>query len=301
MSYRNFLEELKKGMPSKGYLLVSSDPFLHAEAVSGIKTLVPAAEADFNLQVFDLMEAKDSGVPFEQVLDVLNTVPFFSGRKFVIIENFQKLLKKDLKKLEHYLESPAESSVLIALHGGTVKKESRDCLAGLKQIILDISERDVPLWLRARAKSRGLGLSDAAADYMLGTMGPDLGLLASELDKCALLGKAEIGKEDLMEVIEGRRTYSAFALVDALRARDTERAFRVYRVLRETEEPYSLLGALNWEYGKTLADSVRSKDKTYHYRIFDVLNKADIGIKTSGGAYPVELLLVKLLRLSKQR
>jgi DNA polymerase III delta subunit len=298
MSYRNFLDELKKGMPSNGYLLVSSDPFLHTEAVSVIKKLVPAAEADFNFQVFDLLEAKDSGIPFEQVLDVLNTVPFFSGRKFVLIENLQKLLKKDLKKLEYYLENPAESSVLVALHAGAVKKESRDSLSGLKQIVLDISEREIPIWLRAKAKSRGFGLSEEAADYMLGTMGPDLGMLSSEIDKCALIGKAEIEKKDIMEIMEGKRTYSAFALVDALRARDAERAFRVYRILRETEEPYSLLGALNWEYGKSLADR-SSKDKAYG--IFDVLNKADIGIKTSGGAYPVELLLIKLLRLSKQR
>jgi DNA polymerase III delta subunit len=81
MSYRNFLQEVKDGMRSPGYLLAASDPFLHSQAVALIRELVPEGERDFNFQSFDLAGAKDGGLSFEQMLDVLNTVPFFSGKK----------------------------------------------------------------------------------------------------------------------------------------------------------------------------------------------------------------------------
>jgi hypothetical protein len=41
-------------------------------------------------------------------------------------------------------------------------------------------------------------------------------------------------------------------------------------------------------------------ERDYLYEVFRLLNSADMGIKT-GGFYPLELLLVKLLRLSRPR
>ena len=300
MSYRNFLDELKKNLPSTGYILAAADPFLHAEAALLIRALVPEGEREFNFQTYDVMTSKESDTPFEHIVDDLNTVPFFTGRKFVVIENSHKLLKKDLKKLGQYLLAPSESSVVVLLNSGTLKKETKEILSGLKQISLDISERDIPAWLRAKATSRAIELSQEAAEYLIETIGPDLGLLSSELDKCTLIGKRRIERGEIAEIIEGKRTFNAFALVDALRAKDTEKTFRIYRVLRDTEEPYSLLGALNWQYGRFFAEKNTPAQRDYFSRIFRLMSEADIDIKSSGGAYPMELLLVRLLRLSKQ-
>jgi len=305
MSYRNFLEELKKGLPARNYLLSSSEPFLHAEALSMIKKMVPEEERDFNYLVFDLLGPKETQVQLDHILDILNTAPFFSGNKFVVIENIQKVLKKDQKKLASYLGSPSESSSLILTHAGPVKKDLKEALSGptggLKQVSLDISEHEIPSWLKSRAAGKGTELSDSAADYLIETIGTDLGLLASEIEKAGLIGKKRIEREDIAAVIEGKRTYNAFALIDAIRTRDTDRAFRIYRVLQETEEPYSLLGALNWQYGKYFAEKNTPKDRTFYRDVFRELSRADKEIKSSGAPYPMELLLVRLLRLSKQR
>lgn len=299
MSYRAFLEEIRKGLHSTGYLFAASDPFLLTEATSQIRTLVPPEERDFNFQVFDLLNLNI--ITFDQILDVLNTVPFFSGRKFVVVENSQKLLKKDSVKLGKYLEKPSESSTLVILHEGAVKKELKECLRALHYIPLDINEREIHAWLRARAKTRGVVLSENAADYLLGVIGPDLGLLSSELEKCVLISKPVIEKEDIIEIVEGKRTFNAFALVDAIRAKDARLAFKIYRVLRDTEEPYGIIGALNWQFSRSFAGKNTNADRGYFYEIFSALNRADVEIKSSGGPYPMEFLLVKLLRLSKGR
>jgi DNA polymerase III subunit delta len=300
MSFRNFTDEIKKGMPSSNYLLVSSDYFLHTEAVSLIKRLVPQGERDFNFHSFDLLSSDNDKLPFEQILDVLNTVSFFSGRKFVVIENVQKLLKKDLQKLETYLLAPSAGSVMILLNAGAVKKEMKERVKGAKQIILDIREREVPAWLQERARLKGAEISEATASYLLGVVGPDLGMLSSELEKLILTGSPKIEKKDIIELVEGRRTYSAFALIDAIKARDAEKTFQIYGVLKETEEPYSLMGALNWQYGQSVGSGGSPADRNYSYKVFKLLHKADVAVKSSGTFFPVELLLLKLLRLSKQ-
>ena len=300
MSYRNLLDEIKKRLPSHSYILTSSDRFLHAEATALIRDLVPSEERDFNFHSFDLLASDQDKASIDQILDVVNTVPFFAGRKYVLIENFQKAVKKDLKKLEIYLQRPSESSVLILLYEGSLKKDAKESLKGVKQIVLDIREGDMPAWIREKAKLKGLGLSDDAAGYLLATIGPDLGMLSTELEKLTLIGKPSIGRDDIAEVIEGKRTYGTFDLINAIRARDTEKTFRVYSILRETEEPYGLLGALNWQYAQLLGEKSSPCEKDYLYQVFRLLNSADMGIKT-GGFYPFELLLVKLLRLSAQR
>ncbi len=301
MSFRNFLDELKKGLPGLNYILTSSEPFLHAEALGLIRRQVPAGEEDFNYQAFDLVGSKESIIPFDHILDILNTVPFFSGHKFVVVENLQKLLKKDQKKLAAYLANPSSSATLILTHAGAVKKELKESLKGVKQITLDISENEIPAWLHAKARTKGIELSEKAAEFLIGTVGTDLGLLSSEVEKCGLIGKTRIEQEDIAEIIEAKRTFNAFALIDAIRARDAERAFRIYRVLRETEEPYSLLGALNWQYGRSFAEKDSPKDRTYYRNVFRELSRADKEIKSSGSPYPMELLLVRLLQLSRRR
>jgi DNA polymerase-3 subunit delta len=301
MSYRNFIDEIKKGLPSPNYIFISSDAFLHTEAVSAVKDLVPSEERDFNFHVFDLMTSGNGSFSFEQILDVLNTIPFFTGKQTVVIENFQKALKKDLDKMEKYLLDPSSSSLLVMLYSGTIKKTFKDKLRGVKQIALDMRESEMPVWLKARAASRGLSLTTSAAEHLLGTIGPDLGMLSSEIEKCVLIGGKTVDKKDIIEIVEGKRKYNAFDLVKAINAKNTESVFKIYCVLKETEEPYSLLGALNWQFSQLLSETNTPEEKEYLYDAFDVLSKADLHIKSSGSFYPVELLLIKLLRLSRKR
>jgi len=300
MSYKNLLDEVKKGLPSGNYLLTASDRFLHGEAAALVRDLVPPEERDFNFHTFDLLSADQEKPSFDQILDVVNTVPFFTGRKYVVVENFQKTAKKDMKKIEGYLQNPSASAVLVLLHEGSLKKDAREGLKGVKHIVLDIREGDIPAWISDKAKLKGLIISRDAAEYLLVMIGPDLGMLSTELEKLTLLGKDAIQKEDIREIIEGKRTYGAFDLINAIRARDTEQAFRIYSKLRETEEAYSLLGALNWQYAQMMGEKKSPGEKDYLYNVFRLLNRADMGIKT-GGFYPLELLLVKLLRLSVPR
>jgi DNA polymerase-3 subunit delta len=300
MSYRQFLDEIEKGLPSKSYLLISSDHFLHAEAASLIRELVPPEERDFNFHSFDLLAPEQESASLDRVLDVVNTVPFFAGRKFVVIGNFQKTAKKDLKKMEDYLQRPSETTVLVLLHEGGLKKDAKEMLKGVRQIVLDIREADVPAWVVAKARLRGLEISRDAVAYLLAVIGPDLGMLSTEIEKLTLVGRPSIGRDDIAEVVEGKRTYGAFDLINAIRARDAEKTFRIYGILRETEEPFSLLGALNWQYAQLMGAKNSPGEKEYLYNVFHLLNRADMGIKT-GGFYPLEMLLVKLLRLSAPR
>ena len=85
--------------------------------------------------------------------------------------------------------NPSEGSVLILLNAGTLKKELKERARGAKQIVLDIREKEIPAWLQERARLKGFEISEATAAYLLGVVGPDLGMLSSELEKLMLTGE----------------------------------------------------------------------------------------------------------------
>jgi DNA polymerase-3 subunit delta len=294
MSIKHFIQEIEKGLSAPVYFLHADDPYLLKEAsMMGART-VPEEERDFSLSIFDL-EGIDEPPPFRQILDVVNTIPFMAKHRIVIIENVQELAKKDMVFLSHYLADPSPYSILMLFHKGSPKAQFKEVVKKMKSIPLDIRPQELSFWIKEKARSKGLEVTDDAIEYLLGAVGPDAGRIASEIEKFALTGKSRVNARDILDIVKGNNNYDAFDLVNALRDRDADRAFSVARSLQETQESFGLLGAINWHYSR-MSSQDRSRS-AYYRRVFELLNEADIGIKSSGGTFPLEYLLVKLLRL----
>lgn len=294
MSIKHFIQEVEKGLRSPAYFLYASDSYLLKEASTMISMSMPETERAFCFTAFDL-DGIDEIPSIEQVIDVLNTIPFMGKRQIVVIENAQELAKKDAETLEDYISNPSPHSVLILLHEGSPKGQFKDIIKRVKAIPLDIRQQDLPLWIKEKARQKGLDLTGDAIEYLIGITGTDAGLISSELEKFILLGKNSIGAKDIKGLISGSGDYDVFDLVDALKRRDTDKVFRIARTLMETLEPYNLIGAINWHYSQM---SLREKGKTAYYKnVFELLNDADVQIKTSGRNFPVEYLLIRLLQI----
>ena len=225
----------------------------------------------------------------------MNTIPFMGNQKVVIIENIQELAKKDMQHLERYAANPSPHSILMLLHRGSPKAQFKELMKKVKATPLDIRPQELPLWVKEKALRRGFEITGEAVEYLLGIVGPEIGLLSSELEKVALMGKSRIDTADIMGIVRGSNDCDVFDLVNALRDRDAQKVFKVAKTLQETQESYGLLGAVNWHYSRM---SSRDKGRTAYYdKVFELLNEADVRIKTSGGTYPLEYVLIRLLRI----
>jgi len=302
MSFQACMNETRKGLPSPLYLFYTSEPFLHREVLAAIRELVPVAERDFNLHVFDLLNQGDENLPLERILDVVNTVSFFGGRRFtVLIGNIQKFVKKDIEKLYAYASKPAQNSVFVILHSGELKKEAREKFKVFKPVSIDVRESEIPQWIKQRVRAKGIDFSDEAVEYLISLVGNDLGLLSAEIEKIAFVGQKRIDLDDISDIVAGGRQFGIFDLVNALKAQDADSVFRIYKSLKETSDDYGLIGALNWQYGRLSHERMSRQDQEYLLDVFGLLNQADIEIKSSGRNFPMEYLLIKLLRLQGLR
>jgi DNA polymerase III subunit delta len=298
MSFQSFINEIHKSLPSPVYLFYASDPFLHREALAAIRELVPVSERDFNFHVFDLLAQGEENLTLERILDVVNTVSFFGGRRFtVLMGNVQKFLKKDIEKLQVYASKPAQDSVFVILHYGEMKKEAREKFKVFKPVSIDIRESEIPQWIKQRVRTKGIDFSDEAVEYLISLVGNDLGLLSAEIEKISFVGQKRIDVDDISDLVAGRRQYGIFDLVNALKAQDADSVFRIYKSLKETSDDYGLIGALNWQYARFSQKKMSRQEEEYQLNVFELLNQADIEIKSSGRSFPMEYLLIKLLRL----
>lgn len=288
MSIRAFNDEMKKGLKSPVYALISEDAFLLKEALTSIKQTVPEEGRSFLFHSIDF-ESPDKVPPIEHIVDLLNTVSLLGGRKVVVLEGCQKMSADASQVLTKYFTAPSPDSLLVVALAGTPKKAQKDMLAGVKTFLLEVREREMPEWVMHRAAQRGLKLTHKAVEYLIGTVGPEAGLLSAEVEKLSMMGKPNIDLEDLEALVKGQGDYDAFDLTRALGAGEARKVMEIYAVLARTQEPYNILGALNWHYGR--AAGKKRKE------IFSLLSEADFLVKSTGGAYPLEDLLVKLLRV----
>jgi DNA polymerase III delta subunit len=298
MSFRSFLNEVAKGLPAPVYLLYASDPFLYKEAVNEITRLVPEDEREFNLHIFDFTFTGEENPSFEHVLNVANTVSFFSSRRFtILVVNLQKISKKDLERVKKYILNPSPDGGFVILNEGALNKNLREEFKGLKTISLDIRESEITDWIKQKFRAKGVEISDKASDYLLGLIGNDIGLILAEIEKISLLGKERINVDDISDIVTGEKYYNIFDLAKALMRKDVDTVFRIYKTLKNTAEDYGLIGALNWQYGHNLYSGLRPRTDDYFLKVFELLNSIDIDIKSSGRTFPLEFLLIKLLRL----
>jgi DNA polymerase III subunit delta len=295
MSIAHFIQEIKRGLPRPVYLLYAEDPFLLTEASLMACRTIPETERDFCLSRFDL-SGIDTSPPFAQILDTVNMIPFMAKRGIDVIENIQEITKKDMGLLEAYIENPSPFAAVLLLHRGSLKDRFKALSSKVMGIPLDIRQKDFPLWIREKAGQKGLELTERALDYLLGLVGPDAGLLSSEIEKFLLLGKERIDIEDIADLVRGNSDFDVFDLIDAIKAKDSNKVFRISKILQETQEPYSLLGAINWHYSR-MASKGSEEESTYCQKVFHLLREADLRTKSSGGTYPLEDLFIRLLRI----
>jgi DNA polymerase-3 subunit delta len=297
MSVRQFQEELRKALPHPVYLLHSTEEFLLYEALSLIRRELGGSDL-FNFEVFDA-DSPDSPVTMEQVLDALNTLPMMAPRRTVVLRNVQSVPKKEIRELGAYMESPSGTTLLVILFSGKLSKGFElSGHRGVRTIPLFVGEAELPRWIKAKGSRLGKSFSDAAAQLLIESVGTDLGMLNSEVEKFASFAGDAVDVDEVKAVVYAGIEHSGFDLVRALMRGDRKEVFRIHSTLSRSVEPHQLIGALNWQFRK-LWEGIETGNTAEERKfsiIFRLLHEADVALKTSH-EHVIEDVLVKLLKI----
>ncbi len=229
------------------YAVYGDDSFLRRESLREIRRAALPGEDD------DISVARFAGenAALADVLDEVRTLPFFSKRRLVIVEGADPFVTAHRKELEAYAENPSDNGIFVL----TVKTwPSNTKLAKLVEKVGASIECKGPQdrvllpWLVHMASSRYKAtLEQDAASLLLELVGPEVGLLVSDLEKLSVyVGlKNKIRREDVARMVGAGRIESVWKMIDAATTGKSELALEhLDSLITAGEHPVGLLSAM---------------------------------------------------------
>jgi DNA polymerase-3 subunit delta len=198
------------------YVIHGDDQYLRRESAGGIVSAVLGNQADD----MGVRRFEGSTASLADVLDELQTVPFFSKRRLVLVDDADTFVTRNRKELESSLGQISRTGVLVLLVKTWPANTRLAKLVEEVGLSLDCkspAERELLPWLIQLAAKLNCRIEQDAARLLLELVGPEVGLLASEVEKLAVyVGAAgHIRSVDVTTMVEAGRLETVWKVLDA--------------------------------------------------------------------------------------
>ncbi|HOJ33226.1 MAG TPA: DNA polymerase III subunit delta [Candidatus Hydrogenedentes bacterium] len=300
----------------------SFEPLLAQEVIQcAVDRFVEPSLRDLAYSVFYADEADP-----RDIAGTANTVPFLSEKRLVVVQRAEAYLSENTAKpILHYLENPAETTLLIFV-ANQIDRRSKFYKffdkAGTVVECGELKKSEIASWARGKINSQGKSITPEALEKLVDRSGTRLSDIYNSIQiVCAYVGENEkIQLSDVETACSSVRDEEIWALTDAIAASDTSRALRVlHEILDAGTHEMQILGSINWllESAYALAANNTSSKKLHSFAAekirplarkiplkkfpaaFSLCMETDLMLRTTGTnktlAYlALELLIVKL-------
>ena len=294
------------------YFLCGEDSFSIDNCVKLLEEKVSVhIDSDFDREIF---YGDD-----KNMLDIINfasSFPFGSGKKLVMVKDFEKI--KDKKNLIHYIDSPAEFTVLVIINNGSISNPDSAMFEKLrtKGFVFEAKElkgNSLNEWLVKYAGSKGKMLTSENAQFLTDIVGENRAMLEAQIEKIIVFlnDEKEITLDSIRSLSTQLKEYTIFDLQNALSSKNKEKSLKIaFGLLEKGAEPTYIIHMLTRYFtGLTRVNELKEKnipDQTaarivgthpYYYKdylrartiytdrdlytIAGSLLKADISVKTT--------------------
>ncbi|WP_435010661.1 DNA polymerase III subunit delta [Tundrisphaera lichenicola] len=231
------------------YALSGDDAYLRDEAIRAIaRAALGSDNDDMALSRFPGDQSK-----LADVLDEVRTLPFLAKCRVVIVDGADPFVTAHRKELETYAEKPSTSGILVLSvksWPGNTKLAKLVEKSGLAIECKTPDERELPGWLIQLAKARfGVKLEADAAQLLVELVGPEVGLLASEVEKLYVYvgERPSIAREDVAKMVGAGRVETLWSTVDAATTgQGAEALADLDKLLGSGEAPVRLLAGMSF-------------------------------------------------------
>jgi DNA polymerase III subunit delta len=230
------------------YVIHGDDPYLIRESMSAVaRRLFPGEDTESAVTRFP-----GPTTPLASVLDELHTLPFFSRRRLVVVEDADPFVTKHRRELEGYVPKPSESGTLILQVKQFPATTILHSLVSEHGLVINCSgprDSELASWLVQLAKKRfDTRLEPESARLLVELVGPEAGILAAEVEKLAVYSgeSRRIERDDIAKLVGAGRVETIWKTLDAATFGDARAAIEYLDTLLSSgEQPTPVLAAMS--------------------------------------------------------
>jgi DNA polymerase-3 subunit delta len=220
------------------------------------KAVQPLITSDFDKEVL-----YGENQTFTNIIGLASTFPFGSEKKLIVVKQAEKLKdKKEKKEIVSYFESPAEFTVLVFIHEGTITNPSTEpykTLANQGYLFeaKELKGKSLIDWLISTVEKNGKTISYDNAQLLTDISGENRNTLESQLEKIFIYvgDNKEITIESIRGLSTSLKQYTIFDLQNAIGKKNKSAALKVlFNLLKNGMEPIQVIAMLN-KYFTSLA------------------------------------------------
>jgi len=245
-----------QGALRPGYVLAGDEAFLLDRCRAAVlKAFVPADLRDFCLSDLDL-----ASTSIFEILDRAQTPSLMAPFQVIFVRNVRLLYTRGAKRdefeaLARYFRSPNPQALVLFVadflripsDARRMEMDDKNRFERLKETLGEhcgivelarVSEEDAMRWGVSTAQQAGLHLEQDAARELVDSLGADMMLIGSELEKLLLYadGRGKITLGDVETMVLGAKQRTLYELTDAISARNRARALAVLQGLLNSSD-----------------------------------------------------------------
>lgn len=245
-------EDIKTGQLKQIYLLYGEERYLVRQYRD---RLIKALLGDGNEMNLNRYEGK--GVVVPEIIGMAETMPFFSDRRVIVMENTD-LFKSGGDKLSEYLKKPAESSSFVLVEQEVDKRSSLYKTVkkmGYAAQFDRQNEETLKKWVCGILKKEKKQISSQTLQLFLDGTGDDMENIRGELEKllCYCMDKNVITSEDVKEICVPQIQDNIFKMIGAIADGNGEKALQFYYdLLALRVPPMRILNLITRQFNQML-------------------------------------------------
>jgi DNA polymerase-3 subunit delta len=240
VSMKNIKEHIKQNQFKPVYLLYGTESYLKKLYKDKLKTAILSDSDDMNYSYFE-----GKGTDVSKIIAAADTLPFFSDRRLIIIENSG--LFKSQNTLADYIKSIPETTHIIFIEN-EIDKRNRLYKAvkdvGTISEMNGMDEANLKLWIASLLDKDKKKITGDTILYLISKIGTDMENILNEVEKltCYAMDRDIITIEDIEAVCTVLISGKIFAMIDAIGSRRQQQALDLYYdLLALKEKPMSIL------------------------------------------------------------
>jgi len=245
---KSLIEDLKNGQFNNIYLLYGEEAYLKKQYKDKLRNAIISPDDTMNYAYFE-----GKGIRVNEVIDLAETLPFFSERRLIILEN-TGFFKNASEELAAYLKELPETTHMIFVESEIDKRNKLYKAVQSYGRAVELGKQDEATllrWVASGVKRENKQIAEQTIRHFLAKVGTDMENIQKELEKlfCYTMERDVITIEDVETICTTQITNQIFDMVNAVAEKKQKKALDYYYdLLALKEPPLKILALLNRQF-----------------------------------------------------